>query len=107
DTVHLYEQVDVALELRIGFKIIGDLGPRELLKDLRAVRFQARVMAKPKRRRRRQSKYVRQEVSCRIHYLDTSLEIGNADVYVNTEDQQAARDHLQFVDQELVPVAVV
>ena len=50
---------------------------------------------------------MRQEISCRIHHLDPLFDIGNSDMDMQSKDQQAAGDHLQFVNEQFITVAVV
>ena len=45
NTVHLYKQINIALILCVRFKMIRDLGARELLKDLGTIRFEAGIVA--------------------------------------------------------------
>ena len=50
---------------------------------------------------------MREEVSCGIHYVNAPFEVLDTDMNVHAEYQQRARDHLEFVDEDLVAVAVI
>ena len=45
---------------------------------------------------------MRQEVARRVEYVNLPVAVGDADVDVQPEDEQGARDHLQLLDEERV-----
>src|SRR5690349_24560175 len=87
--------------------MVGDVGPGKLFEYFASVRLQAGVEPEPERRTRRHRQNVREKIARRIHYVDASIEICYPNVDVQAEDQQTSRNHLQFIDQQLVSVAVV
>ena len=62
-------------------------------------------LAAPERRRRRQREHLRQVDEQPVHHLDRLLGVVDRDVHVHAEDQLAARDVLQLVDELAVAVA--
>ena len=49
-TVHLDEQIDIALKLLVRFEMIGNVGARKFFENFRAITFQSRVKSEPERR---------------------------------------------------------
>src|SRR5215216_305680 len=49
---------------------------------------------------------MRQEITRRVHDLNGTFPIRHADVNVQPENEQRARDSLQFLDQQLIPLVV-
>src|SRR5215218_6131050 len=50
---------------------------------------------------------MRQKIAGRIHYMYASIGLGNSNVDMDAENQQRAGDHLQLIDEQLVPVTVI
>ncbi len=64
----------------------------EVAKDGAAIRLQARLASHPKRRARRETQDVWQQVTHNIHGVNHELGIFDADVYMCAEDEQALRE---------------
>ncbi len=104
DAVEVDQQVHVALVLAPRAEVIGDTRPREAPEDRRAIRLEAGVAPHPERRAGRQRQQVRQEVPRGVHDVDRRRLVRHGDVDVQPEDEQRARQLLQFLDDVLVPL---
>src|ERR1041384_1252370 len=97
DAVRVDQQVNVILKLRPALIGVGNVGAREFVENLTAVRTQAGFHSKPERRVRRKSEQVRQEKACTVHELNGGLTGLDSNVDVETEDQVGAGNHLQIL----------
>ena len=50
---------------------------------------------------------MRQKITSRVHNVYATVKVRYPDVNMNAKDEQAAGDHLQFVNKQLVTVAFV
>src|SRR6266481_712541 len=105
DAIELDEQVEEILVGAPGLKFLGHAGTREATEYRGAKRFQTGVAAHPERRAGGERKQVRKEVAHHVHHIDGGLLVGHGDVDVHAEDEQGARELLQFLDDVLVALA--
>src|ERR1051325_3352476 len=86
--------------------VVWNVRARELLEALRAIGFQTSIVAHPEGRRGRQREHVRQEIARGVHDMNLPVFVCDADVYVQAEDEQRARDRLQLFDEQLVTLVI-
>src|SRR5713226_178660 len=105
DAVELDEEAEEIFVGAPGFELLGDASAREAAKDGGAEGFQAGVAAHPERRAGGEREEVGKEVAHHVHHVDRGLLVGHGDVDVHAEDQERARELLQFLDDVLVAFA--
>src|SRR5258706_2538620 len=105
DTVELDEEIEKTFVGAPGFELFGDARAREAAEHGGAGRFQAGVAAHPERRAGGKREQVRKEIAHHVHHVDRGLFVGHGHVDVHAEDEQGARELLQFFDNVLIALA--
>ena len=98
DRVGLDQQVDEAFVVGPARERIGNVGARELVEHLAAVRLQPGIEADPEGRVGRKREQVRQKVAHLVHQVNGRFAVLDADVHVQAEDQVRARHQLHVLD---------
>src|SRR5712692_2520325 len=105
DAVELDEEVEEIFVGAPGFELLRNASAREAAKDGGAEGFQAGVAAHPERRAGGEREEVGKEIADHVHHVDGGLLVGHGHVHVHAEDEQGARELLQFLDDVLVALA--
>ena len=107
DAVGAHQQVDEVVVVGPARERIRDVGSRELVEHLAAIRLEPGVHAEPERRVRRQRQQVGQEVADLVHQLDEGLTVLDADVHVEAEDEVRPRHQLHVLhDLEVAGIRI-
>src|SRR5205814_2365564 len=106
DALRPDQELDEVLVLVVGGELRRYPGAGEALPDDLAVRLESRDPRQPERARGRDREQVREEIPRLVHDLDAQLGVGDADVHVQSEDQQLADDVLQLLLEDLVALGL-
>ena len=102
DAIGRDKQLQVIFVFAEAFERIRNARARKTLEDHLAIRFEASVLAQPKRRIDGERVNVRKEIARLIHDVDRFFAIGNSDVDVQAENEIHACDLLHVLHDSRV-----
>src|SRR6185295_7501235 len=101
------QKIHVALKAAVGIEVIGNICARELFENLGAIRLETSIVSHPKWRRSRQRQNMRQKIARRIHNVNATIEVCDANVNVQAENQKRSGYVLEFLNEERISLVVI